>query len=127
MTPIALSLEDAQEGGDGVHRLELRHPLAGLLQARVKGRVRRHDHLGRVVMRPRVLLYEARDTDAFFGEDLSDRGQHACPVVDSNPVVGTRLHLTDRNHSDAVVEAERWPALHAAPYRSRQIDEVADD
>src|SRR5207249_8225283 len=52
------------------------------------------------------------------------RGQHAGLVGGADAVVGARRHLADWNHSDAVVEAERRAALHAAPNRAGEVDEV---
>src|SRR5438034_5578056 len=88
----------------------------------------RGDHeLGRLVVRPRVLLDEARDAHALLGEYLADGGDDARPIGDPDPVVGARPHLAYRDDADAVVEAERWPALDAAADRAREVDQVADD
>src|SRR5260370_6593792 len=127
MTPNAHYLKDAKECRDRAHGLEVRHPLPSLLQARVERGVRRHDHLGGLVVGPRVLLDEAGDANALLGEYLADRGQDAGPVLDADPVVGARLHLAYRDDADPVVEAERGPALHAASDRARQLAAVADD
>src|SRR5712671_980749 len=87
----------------------------------------RGDHeLNRLVLRPRVLLYEARDAHAFLCEDLADRGQHAGTIVNTNAVVGARHDLSHRYDANPVVEAERRPALHTAADRASEIDEVAD-
>src|SRR5216683_5236037 len=125
MTPNVL--KDAKERGHGVHRSELRDPIPRFLQAGVRGRMRGDDQLGRLLLNPRVLLYKARDTDPFFRENLTERGQHTGAVVDADAVVGTSLDLTHRDHANAVVEAERGPALHPAANGSGEIDEVADD
>src|SRR5216683_4660285 len=87
--------------------------------------MRRHDHLRGLVVRPRVLLYEAGDADALLGEDLADGREHAGPVLDADAVVRPRLHVADRDDADPVVEAERGPALHAAPDGPGEVDEVA--
>src|SRR5207302_2245752 len=105
--PHVSLLEDAEERRDGVDGLEPRHPLACLLQARVEGWMSRDDKLGGLVVRPRVLLDEARDAHSFLGEDLADRGEDTWLVSHADAVIGARFHLTDRNHADAIVEAER--------------------
>src|SRR2546423_15891 len=119
MTPTGRSLKDAEERRDGVDRLEPRHPLSRLLQARVERWMGGDDELGRLVVRPRVFLDEARDADAFLGEDLTDRSDDARLVGDPDAVVSAGRHLADRDHADAVVEAEGGPALHAAADRAR--------
>src|SRR2546430_7346898 len=128
MTPISYRLlKDAKEGRDRAHGLEPGHALACLLQAGVERRVGQHHELGRLVMRPRVLLDEARDADALLGEDLADRGQHARFVVDADPVIRTCLDLADGDDADAIVEAERRPALHAPAAGPARADQTATD
>src|SRR5712691_463509 len=124
MTPNLL--KDAKERGHGVHRSELRDAIPRLLQAGVRGWVRGDDQLRRLLLHPSVLLNEARDADTLFSEHLAERGQHAGAIVDADAVVRAGLDLTHGDHPDAVVEAERWAALHAAADRAREIDEVAD-
>src|SRR5215831_4493380 len=113
MTPIdfASYLVDAKERGDRTHGLQAGDALAGLLQAGVGGRVSRDDELRRLLLDPRVLLYEARDADALLGENLADGGQHAGAIFGSDAVVGARHDLAHRDDADAVVEGERWPVL----------------
>src|SRR6266851_1405764 len=125
MTPTRL-LEDAEERRHGPHRFERRHSRTRPLKAGVKRRMGGHDQLGRLVLRPGVLLDEARDADALFRKDLPDRGQHTRAVVDPNAVVGPGHYLAHRHHGDSVVEAERRTALHAASYGTRQVDKIAD-
>src|SRR5258708_4367632 len=89
--------------------------------------MRGDDQLGSLFLHPRVLLYEARDADPFFREHLTERSEHAGAVVDADAEICARLDLAHRDHADAVVEAERGPALHAAANGPGEIDEVADD
>src|SRR5216683_6275039 len=101
MTPKVL--KDAKERGHGVHRSELRDPIPRFLQARVGGGMRGHDQLGSLLLHPRVLLYEARDAEHFFREQLAERSENDGAVVDEDSVVRARLDLTHWDHSDAVV------------------------
>src|SRR5438445_12814632 len=110
-----------------MNRRQPRNAISRFLQAGVGRRVSGDDELRGLLVDPRVLLYEARDADAFFRENLTEGGQHSGAVIDADPVISARLYLTHRNHADAVVEAERRPALNAAADRARQVDEVADD
>src|SRR5260370_24595539 len=119
--------KDAKEGGHGVHRSELCDPIPRFLQAGVGGRMRCDDQLGSLFLHPRVLLYEARDADPFFREHLTERREHTSAVVDPNAVIRARLDLANRDHSDAIVEAERGPALDPAANGPGEIHEVADD
>ena len=88
--------------------------------------MRRHHQLRGLFIHPRVLLYEAGDAHALLGETLAEGGQHTGAVIDTHAVIGARLHLTHRDHADTVVEAERWPALHAAADRPSKVDQVPD-
>src|SRR5438445_713044 len=108
-------------------RRQPRNAISRLLQAGVGRRVSGDDELRGLLVDPRVLLYEARDADAFLRENLTEGGQHSGAVIDPDPVIRAGLYLTHRDHADAVVEAERRPALNAAADRARQVDEVADD
>src|SRR6266516_7929457 len=96
-------LEDAQERGDGVHRLEPGDPLARPLQTCLDRRMRRDHQLRGHVVRPRVLLDEARDADALFGEYLARGGKYARLVIDADPVIRARLDVADRDHSNSIV------------------------
>src|SRR5258708_26916604 len=108
MTPICAppSSEDAKERGNRAHRLEPRDSLARLLQARVLGGVRGDHQLGCLLLDPRVLLYEARDADAFLGKNLTHSRQHAGAVFGTDAVIGARHHLAHRNAPHPIIECE---------------------
>src|SRR5713101_5708600 len=128
ITPICAPpcLEDAKERGNRTHRLQARDSRARFLQARVLGGVCGDHKLGRLLLDPRVLLYEARDADAFLRKNLAHSRQHAGAVLGTDAVVGARHHLAHGNDADAIIEGERRTVLNAAPYRPREVDEVAD-
>src|SRR5258706_1992326 len=128
ITPIFAPpcLEDAKERGNRAHRLQSRDSLARFLQARFLGGVRGDHQLGCLLLDPRVLLYEARDADAFLRKNLAHSRQHAGAVFGTDAVVGARHHLAHGNDAHAVIEGERRTVLNATPYRPPQVDEVAD-
>src|SRR6266849_1771587 len=128
ITPICAppSLEDAKERGHRAHRLQARDSLARFLKARFLGGVRGDHELGRLLLDPRVLLYEARDADAFFGKNLAHSRQHPGAVFGADAVVRARHHLAHWDDPHAIIEGERRTVLYPAPYRPREVDEVAD-
>src|SRR2546423_4398361 len=110
MTPtsaaLSTHLEDAKERGHSAHRRQPRDALTRLLQSCVLGGVRGDDKLRRLLLDPRVLLYEARDADSFLGKNLPHGGKHSGAVLGADAVVGARHHLAHGDDADAIVECE---------------------